>query len=192
MPPIPMKADRAADASSAPRPRGSVHEMTDDAKSLGGRSLTSRPTSPEATPRTSSRPASVQDALDIPDIKFPKATLGASDDDSKTPQIRPSATSYFDDEPTTTSTKPSTSSADLILPILIYSVVQANPTHLASHLAFIQRFRAESLLLGEASYCLVNLQAVLEFLLNVDMNVLGLSTSRILESVATAPPMRNS
>jgi Vacuolar sorting protein 9 (VPS9) domain len=64
------------------------------------------------------------------------------------------------------STKPS--SADLLLPVLIYrspsprkeaddSIIQAKAETLISNIQFIQRFRADSLLQGEASYCLTNL-----------------------------------
>jgi Vacuolar sorting protein 9 (VPS9) domain len=74
------------------------------------------------------------------------------------------------------------SSADLILPLLIFTVVQSNPRRLVSNLLFIQRYRPESLLRGQAAYCLVNFSAVVEFLLNVDMGQLGLSAERILRS----------
>jgi phosphopantothenoylcysteine decarboxylase len=60
------------------------------------------------------------------------------------------------------------SSADLLLPILIYryslfwseliiSIIQADTETLISNIQFIQRFRADTLLQGEASYCLTNL-----------------------------------
>lgn len=61
------------------------------------------------------------------------------------------------------------SSADLLLPVLIYrfnppsfaathvSIIQANVDTLISNIQYIQRFRADSLLQGEAAYCLTNL-----------------------------------
>jgi phosphopantothenoylcysteine decarboxylase len=58
--------------------------------------------------------------------------------------------------------------------MLIYSIVLSSPTQLHSHLLFIQRFRTESLLRGQESYCLVNVQAAVAFLANVDPRVLGL------------------
>ncbi|KAN0059916.1 hypothetical protein ACQY0O_007888 [Thecaphora frezii] len=70
-------------------------------------------------------------------------------------------------------------SADLILPILIFSIVASNPPRLASNLFYIQRFRAESLVRGETSYCLVNIQAAVAFLENVDVKDLGLDASRV-------------
>lgn len=73
---------------------------------------------------------------------------------------------------------PSTSSADLILPILIYCIIKSNPPKLASNLLYIQRFRAESLIQGEASYCLVNVQAAVAFLENVEPSSLGLQSDR--------------
>ncbi|KAL4064059.1 hypothetical protein V8B97DRAFT_2078625 [Scleroderma yunnanense] len=85
-------------------------------------------------------------------------------------------------EPTTTTpTMPTSSetptmtpvSGDILLPILIFSVVKANPANLVSHLLFTQRFRNHSVG-GEEGYCLVNLMAVAEFLENVDLGVLGL------------------
>lgn len=72
------------------------------------------------------------------------------------------------------STKPSTSGADLILPIIIFAVVKANPAQLASHLMYLRRYRSAICLTGEASYAIVNLTAVVEFLEHVDMADLGL------------------
>ena len=67
-------------------------------------------------------------------------------------------------------------SGDVLLPLLIFSVVKANPPNLVSHLLFTQRFRNHSVG-GEEGYCLVNLMAVAEFLENVDLGVLGLGGS---------------
>lgn len=75
--------------------------------------------------------------------------------------------------------RPATSSADLILPLLIYLVVRHNPPQFTSHLLFVQRFHAESLLRGEASYCATNFSAVVEFLNEVDIGSLGLSSAQI-------------
>lgn len=72
------------------------------------------------------------------------------------------------------STKPSTSGADLILPIIIFAVVKSNPAQLASHLMYLRRYRSAICLTGEASYAIVNLTAVVEFLEHVDMAELGL------------------
>jgi len=70
--------------------------------------------------------------------------------------------------------KTSTSGADLILPIIIYAVVKSNPAQLASHLMYLRRYRSAICLTGEASYAIVNLTAVVEFLEHVAMVDLGL------------------
>lgn len=69
---------------------------------------------------------------------------------------------------------PSTSSADEILPTLIYTLITSNPEEMnvVSNLNFIQRFRAASKLDGESSYCLVNLEASISFLETVDLSSL--------------------
>ncbi|BFZ59652.1 hypothetical protein YB2330_000666 [Saitoella coloradoensis] len=76
----------------------------------------------------------------------------------------------------TSKNSPATSahSADLILPILIFTLIKANPPYLVSNLYYIQRFRGEDLLVGEGSYCLTNLEAAVTFLETVDLTSLGL------------------
>lgn len=71
---------------------------------------------------------------------------------------------------------PTPVSGDIILPLMIFSVVKANPSHFVSHLLYTQRFRNQRIG-GEESYCLVNLMAVADFLENVDLKVLGLGES---------------
>jgi Vacuolar sorting protein 9 (VPS9) domain len=66
---------------------------------------------------------------------------------------------------------PSSSSADEILPTLIYTLI-TTPTegiNVISNLYFIQRFRSASKVDGEAAYCLTNLEAAITFLENVDL-----------------------
>lgn len=69
---------------------------------------------------------------------------------------------------------PSTSSADEILPTLIYALITLPPVHLnvISDLKFIQRFRGSSRMDGETAYCLVNLEAAISFLETVDLSSL--------------------
>lgn len=86
----------------------------------------------------------------------------------------------------------STSGADLILPLLIYSVVRSNPPRLISHLKFSHRFRSESLMRGQASYCLTNFDAVVEFLNHVDVSSLGLSSQKVLAAASPSPSLRPS
>ncbi|CAG8497598.1 8078_t:CDS:10 [Paraglomus brasilianum] len=75
------------------------------------------------------------------------------------------------------------SNADAILPMLIFIVVKANPRELISNLRFIQRYRVRSLLHGELSYCLTNALAVVSFLENVELQVLGLSPEKVVSDV---------
>ncbi|CAG8053138.1 unnamed protein product [Penicillium salamii] len=69
---------------------------------------------------------------------------------------------------------PSSSSADEILPTLIYSLVTCPPEgiNIVSNLLFIQRFRSSSRIDGETAYCLTNLEAAISFLENVDLSTL--------------------
>jgi len=74
------------------------------------------------------------------------------------------------------SSSPTPVSGDIILPLMIFAVVKANPSHFVSHLLYTQRFRNQRVG-GEESYCLVNLMAVADFLENVDLKALGLGES---------------
>lgn len=69
---------------------------------------------------------------------------------------------------------PSSSSADEILPTLIYTLITSSELDLnvVSNLNFIQRFRASSKVDGESAYCLVNLEAAISFLETVDLTSL--------------------
>tara|TARA_R110002003_G_scaffold55_8_gene5024 strand:- start:14669 stop:16612 length:1944 start_codon:yes stop_codon:yes gene_type:complete len=69
---------------------------------------------------------------------------------------------------------PATSSADEILPTLIYALITLPPVYLnvISDLMFIQRFRGSSRMDGETAYCLVNLEAAISFLETVDLSSL--------------------
>lgn len=65
-------------------------------------------------------------------------------------------------------------SADEIMPMLIYTLITLPPQHLnvISDLRFIERFRWEPKLTGEAAYCLTNLEAAISFLETVDLSTL--------------------
>lgn len=69
---------------------------------------------------------------------------------------------------------PSSSSADEILPTLIYALITSPPEgiNIISNLSFIQRFRAINKVDGEAAYCMTNLEAAISFLENVDLSSL--------------------
>ncbi|KIW91740.1 uncharacterized protein Z519_07708 [Cladophialophora bantiana CBS 173.52] len=66
---------------------------------------------------------------------------------------------------------PSSSSADEILPTLIYALITSpvEGINIISNLYFIQRFRAAPKIDGEAAYCLTNLEAAITFLEDVDL-----------------------
>ena len=65
----------------------------------------------------------------------------------------------------------SSSSADEILPTLIYTLITTPPEgiNVISNLNFIQRFRGSNKIDGEAAYCLTNLEAAITFLETVDL-----------------------
>lgn len=66
------------------------------------------------------------------------------------------------------------SSADELMPMLIYTLITLPPDDLnvISDLNFIQRFRWEVKLVGEAAYCLTTLEAAISFLETVDLSTL--------------------
>lgn len=68
----------------------------------------------------------------------------------------------------------SSSSADEILPTLIYTLITApvEGVDAISNLNFIQRFRYADKIDGEAAYCLTNLEAAIGFLEDVDLTTL--------------------
>lgn len=72
---------------------------------------------------------------------------------------------------TLSSIYPSSSSADEILPTLIYTLITSpvEGINIISNLYFIQRFRSAPKIDGEAAYCLTNLEAAISFLENVDL-----------------------
>ncbi|KAF9347686.1 hypothetical protein BGX26_000848 [Mortierella sp. AD094] len=76
-------------------------------------------------------------------------------------------------------------SADVLLPLLIFSVVKCNPPMLISNLSYIQRFKVQDHLTGELAYCLTNMMAVVSFLETLDPQALGLSSDvRVLSDLS--------
>ncbi|KAF9430559.1 hypothetical protein BGZ76_000797 [Entomortierella beljakovae] len=76
-------------------------------------------------------------------------------------------------------------SADVLLPLLIFSVVKSNPPMLISNLSYIQRFKVQDQLTGELAYCLTNMMAVVSFLETLDPKALGLSNDvRVLSDIS--------
>jgi hypothetical protein len=84
---------------------------------------------------------------------------------------------------------PATSSADEILPTLIYALITLPPVYLnvISDLKFIQRFRGSSRMDGETAYCLVNLEAAVSFLETVDLSSLRAEEGSTLERTNSRP-----
>lgn len=80
------------------------------------------------------------------------------------------------------------SSADEILPTLIYTLITTPPEgiNVISNLHFTQRFRAASKIDGEMAYCLTNLEAAISFLETVDLA--SLRSDELLEG----PPKSSS
>ncbi|KAG0187617.1 hypothetical protein DFQ28_006061 [Apophysomyces sp. BC1034] len=70
-------------------------------------------------------------------------------------------------------------SADVLLPLLIFTIVKSNPPHILSNLRFIQRFRRPSMISGQSSYCLTNMMAAVSFLETTNFAGLGLSADRV-------------
>ncbi|KAF4121260.1 Vacuolar sorting protein 9 (VPS9) domain [Geosmithia morbida] len=65
-------------------------------------------------------------------------------------------------------------SADEIMPMLIFTLITLPPEdlHVISDIRFIQSFRWEPKLTGEAAYCITNLEATISFLQTVDLATL--------------------
>ncbi|GAA5889523.1 hypothetical protein JCM6882_007057 [Rhodosporidiobolus microsporus] len=207
LPPVPLKKELGDDRSSLSDQPAEV-EM-DDASSRASSQPPSRPRSP--TPTAKTKPLSVEDELlrtprphsimeqDVPEIQLPDSSLPSGELSSSV--LEATSSSMFDSSPKPSpptsvfettrrsgTSSPSTSSADLILPLLIYSVVRSNPPHLVSHLNFVHRYRCESLLRGQSSYCFTNFSAVVEFLTNIDVSALGISSQKINAAAASPTP----
>ncbi|KAI9494754.1 hypothetical protein BDB00DRAFT_816923 [Zychaea mexicana] len=74
-------------------------------------------------------------------------------------------------------------SADVLLPLLIFTIVKSNPPNFLSNLRFIQRFRRPSRVAGQESYCLTNIMAAISFLETTNLVGLGLSADKVLSNV---------
>ena len=205
LPAIRLKKEVTADDKSSIADRPAVVEM-DDASSRSSSLPPSRPRSPtpngltgDAPPEDdllrTPRPPSLEERP-VPEIRLPEAAQGLSasvleaTSSSMLPAKPSPPTSIFETSRSRGRGSPSasnSSSADLILPLLIYSVVRANPPHLFSHLRYIHRFRAESLLRGQASYAATNFDAVIEWSQHVDLSTLGLSSDNVLTGASASP-----
>lgn len=138
------------------------------------------PSIPQLTPDSETQraePTPLQEALSDSVLTVTAAPVSVSRDSSlpfeDVPSVPPPNASS---NKQTKASKQSTSGADLILPIIIYAVVKSNPPQLASQLMYLRRYRSAICLTGEASYAIVNLTAVVEFLEHVNLSELGLGS----------------
>ncbi|KAJ1547752.1 argininosuccinate lyase [Nowakowskiella sp. JEL0078] len=69
-----------------------------------------------------------------------------------------------------------TSSADFLLPALIYTIIRSNPPRLFSNIRHIQRFRSISKMEGYSAYCLTNISAAVTYLETVELSGLKVPT----------------
>ncbi|KAI0358298.1 hypothetical protein OH77DRAFT_1260544 [Trametes cingulata] len=191
LPPLRLKGeDEMADqktpvASSFNRPKEAGDDEHDNSVSPAPAVIVS----PDGeAPAAELRPISVSDksALLTPD------SASAKSDSIRTPSpiLTISPPPETSSRPLSPVTAPTPVSGDIILPLMIFAVVKANPPHLVSHLLFTQRFRRERAAGGEEGYCLINLMAVAEFLENVDLAALGLGDSeKMVISTAELTPI---
>lgn len=68
---------------------------------------------------------------------------------------------------------PATTSADSLLPLFIYTLLQTNPSHLISNIEYIQRFTNNEQLSGETGYYFYTLTAAVSFINNLDHKALS-------------------
>lgn len=202
----------AASMTGTPYDESQGFELTTDTSTTAGPGQ--RPDTPTLVDRTprlpTSRPLSRAGSVDVPALALPDASLReygirTHQDDGEvslqsgldrantppyktTPQISIEQSSI---QPQAKKKAAGTTSADAILPLLIYCLVQTNPSRLVSHVMFVQRFRADSLMRGEEEYCLCNMDAARQFLMSCDIGSLGLGTDKIISSagnVVGSPP----
>ncbi|XP_051122516.1 vacuolar protein sorting-associated protein 9A-like isoform X2 [Andrographis paniculata] len=76
--------------------------------------------------------------------------------------------------------------ADEFLPVLIYVTVKANPPQLHSNLAYIQRFRLQTRLAGEAAYFFTNMLSVESFITNINAKSLSMDDLEFEKNMESA------
>ncbi|KAF2834431.1 hypothetical protein M501DRAFT_944180 [Patellaria atrata CBS 101060] len=77
-------------------------------------------------------------------------------------------------------------SADSFVPLLIYTVLHANPSHLVSNVQYILRFRNQDKLGGEAGYYISSLMGAIQFIENLDRTSLTISDVEFEAAVEAA------
>ncbi|CAD8056666.1 unnamed protein product [Paramecium sonneborni] len=85
-----------------------------------------------------------------------------------------------------TSLKEEATSADTVLPILIYILIKAAPQRLHSNLNFVQIFLDKSKNVSQQGYCLTQLQLAIQWLEEVDHKLLKMDQLNFLETITKA------
>ncbi|KAH8724839.1 hypothetical protein GQ44DRAFT_571996, partial [Phaeosphaeriaceae sp. PMI808] len=83
-------------------------------------------------------------------------------------------------------TSKSDQSADAFVPLLIYTVLQANPDHLVSNVQYILRFRNQEKLGGEAGYYISSLMGAVQFIEGLDKTSLTVTDEEFEKNVEAA------
>ncbi|CAO2655055.1 Nn.00g117880.m01.CDS01 [Neocucurbitaria sp. VM-36] len=83
-------------------------------------------------------------------------------------------------------TSNSDQSADAFVPLLIYTVLQANPDHLVSNVQYILRFRNQDKLGGEAGYYISSLMGAVQFIEGLDKTSLTVTDEEFDKNVEAA------
>lgn len=208
LPPITLKPeDEIIDDGKTPRAKTTFGRQSaeGEGEADGTEVASSTAKEPEAVPRQSHSSSGEQVVSPIivlspVDVSADRKTLPLSTVPDAPPVspdlIPPRSASLRSPSPKLSSSSrtasPTPVSGDVILPLMIFAVVKANPPRLVSNLLYIQRFRRESAAGGEEGYCLINLMAVAEFLENVDLEALGLGDNEntVLRyvSLSSRPP----
>lgn len=76
--------------------------------------------------------------------------------------------------------------ADEFLPVLIYVTIKANPPQLHSNLLYIQRYRRESRLVGEAAYFFTNMLSAEAFITNINGESLSMDETEFQKNMESA------
>ncbi|KAL4576412.1 hypothetical protein LXL04_012505 [Taraxacum kok-saghyz] len=76
--------------------------------------------------------------------------------------------------------------ADEFLPVLIYVTIKANPPQLHSNLLYIQRYRRESRLVGEAAYFFTNMLSAEAFVTNMDGKAISMDEMEFQKNMESA------
>lgn len=77
-------------------------------------------------------------------------------------------------------------SADAFIPILIYTVIKADPDHLVSNMQYILRFRNPDKLTGEAGYYMSSLMGAVQFIEQLDKTSLTITDEEFEKNVEQA------